>query len=349
MPEIRYADALRQALSQAMEADERVFLLGEDIGVYEGAFGVTQGLLERFGPRRVLDTPIAEEGILGTAVGAALTGLRPVAEMQFLDFISHAMEQLCNQAGKIRFMFGGKAEVPLVVRLPGGSGTGAAAQHSQSLEAWFTHMPGLKVVMPATPYDAKGLLLAAIDDPNPVVFVEHKKLYFTRGEVPDEPYRIHLGRADVKRRGEDLTIVPLGVMVVRALEAAEQLAQEGIEVEIVDPRTLKPYDEATVNGSVARTGRALVVYEAYRNTGFGAEIAARIAEGPAFGHLKAPVRRLAGLDVPIPRALNLERLATPQVEDIVTAAREMVRDIWPEESESWRARLAPWDRLRAEA
>src|SRR6202171_4325935 len=222
--ELTYAEAIREAMAQAMEADERVFLFGEDVGVYGGAFGVSGDLLHRFGPERVIDTPISELGLAGAAVGAALTGMKPILEIQFSDFVTLAMEQIVNQAAKIRFMFGGKASVPMVVRLPGGSGTGAAGQHSQSLEAWFAHVPGLKVVQPSTPHDAKGLLLAAIDDPNPVLIFEHKLLYKTRGPVPEDPYRVPIGTAAIRRAGRDLTIVAASIMALRATAAAERLA-----------------------------------------------------------------------------------------------------------------------------
>jgi acetoin:2,6-dichlorophenolindophenol oxidoreductase subunit beta len=322
---LTYAEAVREALAQAMEADERVFLLGEDVGVYGGAFGVSGDLVHRFGEERVRDTPISELGIVGAAVGAALAGMRPVVEIQFSDFTAQAMDQIVNQAAKIHFMLGGAAIVPMVLRAPGGSGTGAAAQHSQSLEAWFAHVPGLKVVMPATPSDAKGLLLSAIDDPNPVIVLEHKLLYKQSGVVPRDPVRVPLGETEVRREGRDLTIVATGVMVSRSLEAAESLAAEGISVSVLDPRTLRPLDSKTIVDSVAATGRALLVQEAPKTGGFMAEVAAQVVESPAFGHLRAPIARLCGLDVPIPYAPQLERAAVPQVEDIVTAARELVR------------------------
>lgn len=322
--EITYAEAIREALRQEMRRDERVFLIGEDIGIYGGAFGVTYGLLEEFGEERVRDTPISEQTIAGAAIGAALIGMRPVAEIMFMDFVTLAMEQLVNQAAKLHFMFGGKAKVPMVLRTPAGSGTGAAAQHSQSLEAWFVHVPGLKVVMPSTPYDAKGLLISAIRDDNPVIFVEHKLLYKTKGPVPEEEYTIPLGVADVKREGSDVTIVATSIMVRRALAAAEKLAQEGIEAEVIDPRTLKPLDTETIISSVMKTGRALIVHEAPKTCGFGAEVSARITEGEAFFYLDAPVRRLAGMDVPIPYNPKLERGVVPQEEDIIKAVRELV-------------------------
>ncbi len=324
MRELTYAEAIREALRQEMVRDESVFLIGEDIGRYGGAFGVSYGLVDEFGEERVRDTPISEAGIAGAATGAALTGMRPIAEIMFMDLTTIAMDQLVNQAAKLRFMFGGKAKVPLVLRTPGGSGTGASAHHSQSLEAWFVHVPGLKVVMPSTPYDAKGLLLASIRDDNPVVFVEHKLLYKTKGPVPEDDYTIPLGVGDVKRPGRDLTIVATSIMVPRALEAAETLAQEGIEMEVVDPRTLKPLDDGIIVESVIKTGRVLVAHEACKTGGVGAEIVARIAESEAFDYLDAPIKRLAGLDIPVPYNRNLERHMVPQVENIVAAARELV-------------------------
>ena len=323
--EITYLEAIREALWQEMERDERVFIIGEDVGVYGGAFGVTLGMVEHFGEERVIDTPISEYGIAGAITGAALAGMRPVGEIMFMDFTTFAMEQLVNQAAKMRFMFGGTIEVPFVLRTPAGSGTGAAAQHSQSLEAWFVHVPGLKVVMPSTPYDAKGLLLASIRDCNPIIFVEHKLLYKTKGPVPEEPYTVPLSTAEVKREGRDLTIVAVSIMVKRALEAAEQLAQEGIEAEVVDPRTLKPLDEETIVRSASKTGRVLIVHEACKTGGYGGELAATIAGSEAFDYLDAPIVRLAGRDIPIPYNRTLEHHTVPQVEDIVEAARRLAR------------------------
>ncbi|GAA5128228.1 alpha-ketoacid dehydrogenase subunit beta [Pseudonocardia adelaidensis] len=320
--EMTYAEAVRETLADLMETDERVFLMGEDIGVYGGAFGVTTGLLERFGRERVRDTPISEIAIVGAGVGAALCGMRPVVELQFSDFVTCAMDQIVNQAAKIHFMLGGAARVPLVIRAPAGSGTGAAAQHSQSLEAWFAHVPGLKVVMPATPADAMGLLRAAVADPNPVLVLEHKLLYRERGPVP-LGHHLPLGTATIRRRGTDLTIVATSVMVGRSLAAAEELAADGIETTVVDPRTITPLDEATILGEVAATGKALLVQEAPRTGGFVAEIVARIAESDTFHALRAPVVRLCGLDVPMPYAPELEKAAVPQVPDIVTAARRL--------------------------
>ncbi|RLC83343.1 MAG: alpha-ketoacid dehydrogenase subunit beta [Chloroflexi bacterium] len=325
MREITYSEALREALRQEMRRDEHVFIIGEDVGIYGGAFGVTRGLLKEFGEERVIDTPISELGIAGAITGAALTGMRPVGEIMFMDFMTLASEQLVNQAAKIRFMFGGKATLPFVMRTPAGSGTGAAAQHSQSLENWFVHIPGLKVVMPSTPYDAKGLLIASIRDDNPVIFIEHKLLYKVKGPVPEEPYTIPLSTSEVKRSGQDLTIVATSVMVKRSLEAAAQLALEGIEVEVVDPRTLKPLDAEPIIRSVMKTGRVLIVHEACKTGGYGGELAALIAESEAFDYLESPLVRLAGRDMPIPYNRLLEYHAVPQVENIVAKARELVQ------------------------
>ena len=325
MRELSYLEAVREALRQEMQNDERVFIIGEDVGVYGGAFGVTRGLVEEFGEERVIDTPISEYGIAGAITGAALTGMRPVGEIMFMDFTTFAMEQLVNQAAKMRFMFGGTIEVPFVLRCPAGSGSGAAAQHSQSLENWFVHVPGLKVVMPSTPYDVKGLLLSSIRDDNPVIFVEHKLLYKTKGPVPEEAFTIPLGSADVKRPGRDLTIVATSIMVKRSLEAADVLAQDGIEAEVVDPRTLKPLDEETIIQSVVKTGRVLIVHEACKTGGFGGELAAVIAGSEAFDYLDAPIVRLAGRDMPIPYSRILEYHTVPQVENIVQAARQLAQ------------------------
>ena len=324
MREITYLEAIREALREEMQRDERVFIIGEDVGVYGGAFGVTLGLVEEFGEERVIDTPISELGIAGAITGAALTGMRPVGEIMFMDFTTLASEQLVNQAAKIRFMFGGKATVPFVLRTPAGSGRGLAAQHSQCLENWYVNVPGIKAVMPSTPYDAKGLLLASIRDDNPVIFVEHKLLYQTKGHVPEGDYTVPLSTAEVKRVGSDLTIIATSIMVNRSLEAAEQLTKQGIEVEIVDPRTLKPLDEETIIQSVIKTGRALVVHEACKTGGYGGELVAVIAGSEAFDYLEAPVKRLAGRDIPVPYNRILEYNTVPQVENIVEASREIV-------------------------
>ncbi len=323
---ITYAEAIREAIGQAMEADDRVFMLGEDIGVYGGAFGVSGDLYGRFGGERIRDTPISELGIVGAAVGAALAGMRPIVEIQFSDFTNQAMDQIVNQAAKIHFMLGGAVSVPLVLRAPLGSGTGAAAQHSQSLEAWFAHVPGLKVVMPATAEDAKGLLLAAIDDPNPVIVLEHKLLYRTSGPVAEEAFRTPLGTTAVRRQGRDVTVVATGIMVSRALEAAEILADQDIDISVVDPRTLTPLDAGPILEDVSTTGRALLVQEAPGHVGYTAELAARIAESSAVYRLLAPVKRLSGLDVPIPYAPQLEQSVVPQVADIVEAAQTLVKE-----------------------
>ncbi|MCM3728154.1 alpha-ketoacid dehydrogenase subunit beta [Neobacillus cucumis] len=325
MREITYLEAVREAMSQEMRQNEDVFILGEDIGVYGGAFGVTRGMIEEFGPERIRNTPISEAAIAGGAVGAALTGMRPILELQFSDFITIAMDQLVNQAAKTRYMFGGKGKVPMVLRTPAGSGTGAAAQHSQSLEAWMAHIPGLKVIQPSTAYDAKGLLKAAMDDDNPVIFYEHKLLYRTKGDVPEEQYSIPIGKADIKRQGKDVTIVATAIMVHKALEAAAELEKEGIDVEVVDPRTLVPLDEETIIESVKKTGRLIVVHEAVKRGGFGGEIASVIAESEAFDYLDAPIKRLGALAVPIPYNPHLEKATVPQVEDIIEAVKETVR------------------------
>ena len=324
MPEITYLEAVRQALWEEMKRDDRVFLIGEDIGRYGGAFGVTHGMLDEFGPERIRETPISEATIIGTAIGASMLGMRPVAEIMFMDFIYLALDQVVNQAAKMRFMFGGKTSVPIVVRMPGGSGTGAAAQHSQSLESMFMQFPGLKVVNPSTPKDAKGLLLTAIRDPNPVMFVEHKLLYKTKGQVPEGEYTIPFGVADVKRPGKDLTLVANNIMVIRALAVAERLAKEGIDVEVIDPRTLAPLDTETIIDSVIKTGRLLVVHEACQTGGWAGEVIAAVTGSRAFDYMDAPARRLAGKDIPIPYNRGLERAAVPQEEDIEREIRLIV-------------------------
>ena len=321
--EMFYAEALNSALRLEMERDERVIVMGEDIAEHGGAFQVTAGLLDAFGPTRIRQTPISELGIVGAGVGAALTGLRPVVELMYIDFSGLAIDQIVNQAAQNRFMFGGQARVPLVVRTQGGSGRGNAAQHSKSLEAWFAHVAGLKVVMPSTPADAKGLLTSAIRDDDPVMFIEHKLLYRTKGVVPVGEHVVPLGRADVKRAGRDLTIVTWSREVLFALEAATKLAADGIEAEVIDVRSLVPLDRDTILSSARRTHRVLVVHEAIRRGGYGGEIAAIVAE-EAFADLKTPPRRLAGVDTPIPYAQHLEKTVVPQVEDIVKAAKEMV-------------------------
>lgn len=322
--EMSYAEAIREAMDIAMARDERVILMGEDIGVYGGAFGVTGDLIEKYGADRVMDTPISELGGAGVAVGAAMTGLRPIFEFQFSDFATLGMEQIVNQAAKIRYMLGGAVSVPVVMRFPSGSGTGAAAQHSQSLEAWTAHVPGLKVVQPATPADAKGLLLAALEDPDPVMIYEHKLLYKMKGEVPEGYYTVPIGKAAVRREGADLTIVATSIMVHKSLDAAKQLAEEGIDVEVIDLRSIRPMDRQTIIDSVCKTSRLMCVYEGVKTLGVGAEISAMIAESEAFDYLDAPVVRLGGAETPIPYNPELEKATVPQVDGIVKAARDLV-------------------------
>lgn len=325
MREITYAQAINEAMSQEMRRDPDVFLMGEDVGLYGGAFGVSVGMFEEFGPDRVRDTPISEAAIAGAAAGAAVTGMRPIAEIMFSDFCTIAMDQLVNQAAKMRYMFGGKAQVPMVLRTPEGSGTGAAAQHSQSLEAWFCHVPGLKVVTASTPADAKGLLTAAIRDNNPVMFFEQKLLYRVKGEVPEGEYVIPLGKSHIAREGSDLTIVTYGRMLQICMDAAKEVEKEGISVEIVDPRTLYPMDKDTIIKSVIKTTRAMIVHEAALTGGLGGEIAASIADSEAFYYLDAPIKRVAGLDVPVPYCPELEKNIVPTVDKVVAAIYDLMR------------------------
>ncbi|MEM2111925.1 MAG: pyruvate dehydrogenase complex E1 component subunit beta [Candidatus Bathyarchaeia archaeon] len=323
MRKITYRQALNEALREEMLRDKRVFLMGEDIALYGGAYGVTKGLYEEFGHERVRDTPISEAAIAGAAAGAAMTGMRPVAEIMYIDFSTIATDQIINIAAKNRYMFGGKSIVPVVYRTQGGVGENRSAHHSQSLEAWYFHVPGLFVVMPSTPFDAKGLLKTCIRDNNPVMFIEHKMLYATEGEVPEVEYTVPLGVADVKREGSDVTIVAYSRMVLRALDAAEDLAKEGISTEVIDPRTLKPLDIDTIINSVKKTNRAVIVYEGYRTGGVGAEIAAQIME-KAFDYLDAPIMRVAGEDVPIPMSPVLEEAAVPNKRKIVEAVKKIL-------------------------
>jgi 2-oxoisovalerate dehydrogenase E1 component beta subunit len=321
MPELTYIQAISDALRQEMRRDERVFVLGEDVGVYGGAFKVTQGFQEEFGPWRVIDTPLSETAIVGGATGAALMGMRPVAEMQFADFISCAWDHLVTVAAK-QFFRGG-TPVPIVVRLPSGGGFSGGPFHSQNPESSFAHIPGLKCVAPATPEDAKGLLASAIEDPNPVLYFEHKHLYRRiKGEVPEERYTTPFGHARVHREGDDAVVVTWGAMVHTAAEAAEQLAGEGFEVEILDLRTIIPWDRERVLASVRRTSKVLVLHEDTRTGGFGAEIAATIAE-EAFEDLDGPVMRVAAPDTPVPFSPALEKAFIPQVEDVATALRKL--------------------------
>lgn len=320
-----YAQAICLAMTEEMRRDQDVFLIGEDVGVYGGSFGVTKGMIEEFGEERIKDAPISEAAIVGTAVGAAATGMRPIVEMPFSDFITIGMDALVNQGAKMRYMFGGKAKVPMVVRLPGGSGTGAAAQHSQSLEAWFCHVPGLKVVAASTPNDAKGLLKTSIRDDNPVVFVESKRLYKVKGIVSQDPeFIIPLGKAEIKRQGRDLTIIAYGRMLPKVLKIAQEVAKEGIDVEVVDPRTLVPLDKETIIQSVKKTGRAIIIHEAAKTGGYGGEILSTIVESEAFYYLKAPIIRLAGKDIPIPFNPQLEKAAVPSEQEIRGAVYQIM-------------------------
>jgi pyruvate dehydrogenase E1 component beta subunit len=321
--ELSFAQAIQEAMAIAMDADERVFLMGEDIGVYGGAFQVTGDLVHRYGDQRVMDTPISELGGAGVAVGAALNGMRPVYEFQFSDFSMLASEQIVNQAAKLRFMLGGAVSVPVVFRMPSGSGTGAAAQHSQSLQAWFAHIPGLKVIEPATPREAKGMLLAAIADPDPVMIFEHKLLYKTKGPVPAGHYTIALDKAEMARPGADLTIVAAGLMTMRSLEAAKALVERGVDAEVVNLRSLRPLDIGAVVQSVKKTSRLLCVYEGVKTLGMGAEVSAAIAESEAFDYLEAPIVRLGGAEAPIPYSPILEKASSPQVADIVETASKL--------------------------
>lgn len=323
MATMAYSQAIRSALVEEMERDERVILLGEDIALYGGAFRVTRDLAKRFGPERVINTPISENSFVGVAVGAALVGLRPIVEIMFMDFIALAMDQIVNHAAKFHYLYGGQARVPLVVRAPAGAGRGYGASHSQSLEAWFVHTPGLKVVAPFTPRDAHGLLKAAIRDDNPVIFVENKLLYGAKGDVPDPAEVLPLGKAALVREGEDVTLVAYSRMTGLALEAAARLEEHGIHCEVLDLRTLAPLDEAALLASVAKTRRAVIVEEDTRRGGVGAEVAAVIAEG-GFGSLDSPVRRVACADAPIPCSPALEQAILPSVGKIVAAVESLI-------------------------
>lgn len=318
---ITFAEALREAIIEEMERDPKVFIMGEDIGPQGGAFGVTKGLIDKLGLERIRPTPISEAAFTGMAIGAAMNGTRPIVEIMYIDFILLAMDQIVNQAAKMRYMFGGKAKIPLVIRTQGGAGRSNAGQHSQSLEAFFYHVPGLKVVMPSNPYDAKGLLKSAIRDDNPVIFIEHKLLYAQRGPVPENEYIIELGKADIKREGKDMTVVVTSNMVPKVLLCAEILAKEGIELEVIDPRTLYPLDIKTIVESVKKTNRAAVVHEAVKRGGIGADIACQIME-EAFDYLDGPVRRIAGLETVIPFSAILEKRVIPDEERIIAEVKE---------------------------
>jgi len=323
MREISYSEAIREALKEEMLKDESVFLLGEDIGFYGGAFGVTRGLIDEFGPERVKNTPISENSFVGVAVGAAMVGMRPIVEIMFMDFITLAMDQIVNHAAKLHYLYDGQVRIPLVVRTPAGAGRGYGASHSQSLEAWFMHVPGLKIVSPSTPYDAKGLLKTAIRDNNPVIFIENKLLYAAKGDVPKKEYTIPLGKADIKKRGKDLTIIAYSRMVHLALEAAEELKGGGVEAEVIDLRSLVPIDMDTVINSVKKTGRVIVVEEDNLTGGVGAEISSLVNEH-VFKKLKAPVRRVASADVPIPCAPALEQAILPSKDKLIKIAKEIM-------------------------
>ncbi|MBW1802162.1 MAG: alpha-ketoacid dehydrogenase subunit beta [Deltaproteobacteria bacterium] len=323
MREINYAQALNEALKTCMKEDERVILLGEDLGKYGGIFQVSAGLLDEFGPKRVIDTPISEAAFVGGCVGAALTGMRPVAEIMFIDFTTVCMDMIINQMAKMHYMFGGRGKVPMVLRTNIGAGRGAAAQHSQSFHALYMHIPGLIVVTPSTPYDAKGLLIEAINNDNPVIFVEHKKLYVEKGPVPEESYTIPFGQADIKREGKDITIVATHAMVLRALNVAEEAAKEGIDIEIVDPRTLTPLDKHTILKSVEKTGRLLVADEGHKTCGVAAEISAMAAEEAIYS-LKAPVLRVCSPDTPVPFSPPLEMKYIPDEKDLMPAIKRLM-------------------------
>ena len=316
MAEMTFRDSINKTLDEALAQDPTILLFGEDIGPLGGAFQVTKGLWKKYGTKRVKNTPISEAAIIGTAIGTACTGLKPIAEIMFCEFLYIGMDQVVNQMAKMKYMYGGKAVLPIVIRTTLGAGLSSAAQHAQSNEAMFMHVAGLKLVYPSTPHDARGLLISAIKDPNPVIFFEHHCLYDFMGMVPDKEYEIPLGVADVKRKGKDLTIVATGLMVHRSIQAAEEVSKEGISVEVVDPRSLNPLDIETILKSVKKTSRVLIVHEAQKTSGMGAEVAAQIAE-LAFEYLAAPIMRVCGKDTPIPFPPVLERFVIPQVEDIV--------------------------------
>lgn len=323
MPEMSYAQALGAALREEMQRDPSVVLLGEDVGVHGGVFTVSKGLLNEFGPERVRDTPISEAAFIGLAAGAAATGMRPVVEIMYMDFMLVGADSVANQAAKLRYMTGGQVQVPMVIRTQQGGGRGNGAQHSQSLDAWWAHVPGLKVAMPATPYDAKGLLKAAIRDNNPVMFIEHKLLYFTQGQVPDEEYMLPLGKADIKRQGSDVTIVALSRSVIHALEAAEKLGADGISAEVIDPRTIRPLDLETILKSVRKTHRLVLAHEAVQFGSVISEIAASVQE-EAFDSLDAPIKRVGGADSPLAYSLPLEQAQLPNPQKIIQAVQSIL-------------------------
>ena len=324
MRQITYKDAVREAMCEEMRRDENVYFMGEDIGAYCGAFGVSKGMLEEFGPERIRETPISESAFVGAGIGSAITGMRPIVELMFSDFMAVCYDQIINQAAKMHFMFAGKVSVPMVIRTPAGGGTGAAAQHSQSLEQMYVHVPGLKVVVPSTPYDAKGLLKTSIRDNNTVIFLEQKRLYKESGPVPEEEYTIPLGKADIKREGTDVSIITYGRMVQMSLGVAEKLAEEGISAEVLDLRTLVPLDTEAVIESVKKTHRAVIVHESVTFGGFGGEIAGILSDSEAFYYLDAPIKRVGALYCPIPFNPVLEAETFPTPSKIEAAVREVL-------------------------
>ncbi|WP_347707374.1 alpha-ketoacid dehydrogenase subunit beta [Colidextribacter sp. OB.20] len=324
MREITYKEAVREAMCEEMRRDETVYFMGEDIGAYCGAFGVSKGMLEEFGPSRVIETPISETAFVGAGVGSAITGMRPIVELMFSDFMSVCYDQIINQAAKMHFMFAGKVSVPMVIRTPAGGGTGAAAQHSQSLEQMYLHIPGLKVVVPSTPYDAKGLLKTAIRDNNTVMFLEQKRLYNTKGMVPDGDYTIPFGVADTKREGRDVSIITYGRTVQMSLQAAEKLEKEGISVEVIDLRTLVPLDKEAIIATARKTRRVVIVHEAVKYGGFGGELVSTIVDSDAFYYLDAPIKRVGALYCPVPFNPVLETNTFPTPETIEAAVREVL-------------------------
>ncbi|WP_454062683.1 pyruvate dehydrogenase complex E1 component subunit beta [Candidatus Nitrospira salsa] len=320
---VTYREALNQAMREEMQRDDRVFLIGEEVGYYQGAFKVSKGFVEEFGPERVRDTPITEAGFTGLAVGAAMAGLRPIVELMTFNFGILAMDQIVNNAAKVRYMSGGQFSVPMVIRGPGSAAHQLAAQHSQSLEAWFCHVPGLKVIAPATPHDAKGLLKSAIRDENPIIFIEAQLLYGTKGETPEDEYTVPIGKADIKRPGEDVTLVAYSKMLLLSLEAAEELAAEGIEAEVIDLRTLRPLDVPTLAESVKKTGRLVIIEEGWKFAGLGAQIAETVYSN-VYDYLDGPIVRVTGEDVPMPYTRPLEDLAIPDKARIIAAVKQVL-------------------------
>ncbi|MED5579755.1 MAG: alpha-ketoacid dehydrogenase subunit beta [Nitrospinota bacterium] len=323
MREILYRDAIVEALDEEMKRDKSVFLLGEDIAEFGGSYKTTAGLFKKYGKERVRNTPISEQGIVGATLGAALVGMKPVAELMYIDFTAVAMDQIVNQVAKVRYMFGGKAKTSLVIRTQGGAGRSSAAQHAQSLESWFVHIPGLKVVMPSCSYDAKGLLKSSIRDPDPVLFIEHKLLYLEKNPAPKKEYLVPIGVAEVKREGTDITVVATSSMVKKSLDAAEELEEIGISVEVIDPKTLFPLDKETILTSVRKTNRLLITHEAVERCGWGAEIAA-IASKEAFDYLDAPIERVAAKETPVPFSPKLENFIIPNKDDVIEGVKRTV-------------------------